>query len=422
MVIDKKMHDYGEEFIPKKEEAKAEPDKIEELLKKITMLPEKAAVPDEKIEDTLTIDKTLLNELPVWVLSDIAEKAGIYLKTGMRKEYAVDTISKSDKLTPSLVLKVLESQEETPVTRKVKDSLMKREKKAAVSKVKKEAEGTKEEPEDVAEEKPTVDKKILDDLTVLVLTEIAGKVKINLEAGMSKSEVVDAVSKSDKLTPSLVLKILNKQKETPKVEKAKEELMKLKATQKKKKPAKTSEEKTEEKIEEKPEKKPEEKVLKKPAEPAGKKPEEKALKKRSVSEEKVLKKPAEPTEKKSDEKITKKLAESTGKKPEEKITKKTAEPTLEKPSKPEPAKRAGSKSEEWNKNKVLILEQIASSPLIDVAKASGIDAEKTRSKYKIIHEMKNSGAVTPELVLDVLSKRIETPNIKKIKEEVSKYI
>jgi hypothetical protein len=183
---------------------------------------------------------------------------------------------------------------------------------------------------------------------------------------------------------------------------------------------------------------PEEKVLKKPAEPAGKKPEEKVLKKRSEPdekiakkpaeptgkkpEEKVLKKPAEPTEKKPDEKITKKIAKPTGKKLEEQITKKSAEPTLEKPSEPEPVKQVVSKSEEWDKNKVLILEQIASSPFIDIAKASGIAAEKTWSKYKIIHEMKKSGAVTPKLVLDVLSKRIETPNIKKIKEEVSKYI
>jgi len=401
MVIDKKMHDYGEEFIPKKEEAKAEPEKIEELLKKIISEPEKVSEHEKKIEDTLTIDKTLLNELPVWVLSDIAEKAGIYLKTGIRKEYAVDTISKSDKLTPSLVLKVLENQEETPGTRKVKDILMNLGKKAAVSKVKKEAEETKEEPEEVVEEKPTIDKKILDDLTVSILTEIAGKVKVNLEAGMSKSEVVDAVSKSDKLTPSIVLKVLNKQKETPKVEKAKEELIKLKAEQKNKKPAKTAEEKTEGKIGEKLEKKSGEKSLKKNSEP-----EEKILKKRSEIEEK----------------ITKKSPETTGKTPEEKITKKPAEPKLEKPSEPEPGKFVGSKSEEWDKNKVLILEQIASSPLIDIAKASGIDAEKTWSKYKIIHEMKKSGAVTPELVLDVLSKRIETPNIKKIKEEVSKYI
>jgi len=141
------------------------------------------------------------------------------------------------------------------------------------------------------------------------------------------------------------------------------------------------------------------------------------LKKNSEPEEKILKKRSE-----IEEKITKKSPETTGKTPEEKITKKPAEPKLEKPSEPEPGKFVGSKSEEWDKNKVLILEQIASSPLSEIAKAKGIDAEKTWSKYKIIHEMKKSGAVTPELVLDVLSKRIETPNIKKIKEEVSKYI
>ncbi len=81
------------------------------------------------------------------------------------------------------------------------------------------------------------------------------------------------------------------------------------------------------------------------------------------------------------------------------------------------------KSIEWDKYKLSILEQIiTTTPLVNIAKACGINAEKTWSKIKIIDELKKSENLTPELVFDTLSKGVETPRIKKIKEELNEFM
>lgn len=318
--IEKKMHEYEEEFIPKKE-----PGPEKKVVRKTKRAVKKK--PRKEVKE-LKIDKKLLNELTVVVLEDIAEKAGVELKTGMRKDDAVDAVLKSKKLTPGLILKALKKQKETPKIKKIKDGLVKLEKPAKKKPAKKKPARKKK-----AAKKPKtvkINKKLLNGLTIPVLNETAKKAKVDLETGMKKAEVVNTIFKSEKLTPSIVLKVLEKQKETPKIKKLKDEFMKL---DKKAKP-------------------------------------------------------------------------------------RTKKPARKKKAPPKKSK----KQSEWNKNKISIFEQTAIAPLKDIAEAAGIDVKKTGAKYKIINELKKSKKLTPSLVLDVLSTRIETPRIKKIKNEVSKYI
>jgi|GEM_PF-318046 len=312
--IEIKMHEYEEEFIPKKENEQ-EYEETKKPREKEVKKPGKVEKPKKEIKEKSKVDKELLNELDVWVLSEIAEEAKIKLATGMLKGEAVEIISGSKKVTPSLVLKVLDAQEETAKIKKARDVLLNIDK----GRVK---------PEKEIKEKSKINKKLLNELTLPILTEIAKKAKIEIKAGAKKGDVSGTIHKSEKLTPSLVLKVLEKQKETQKIKRVKDELLKSEEKEEKKKPAKK--EKT----------------------------------------------------------------------------------------KPEISK----KEIEWKKNKSSILGQTATPALIDIAYASGIDAKRTWPKYKIVNELEKSEKITPSLILDILAGRTETPRIKRVKEELMKYV
>ena len=75
--------------------------------------------------------------------------------------------------------------------------------------------------------KTNISKRILNKLTIPILNEIAKSTDVELKPGMKKWSIVNALYKSDKLTPGIILDILKKQKETTRINEVQKELMNI---------------------------------------------------------------------------------------------------------------------------------------------------------------------------------------------------
>jgi len=128
-----------------------------------------------------------------------------------------------EKLKPEVKAKIEEAVEEKP---KPEESLEKEGKKAEKPKIKPKKKATlppkKEKKEKVKE--PKVDRELLEEITVAVLSKIAKKARVVVASGMNKREIINAISESKKLTPNAVLEVLEKEKETAKIKKVKDAL------------------------------------------------------------------------------------------------------------------------------------------------------------------------------------------------------
>ncbi|ODS35911.1 30S ribosomal protein S3 [Candidatus Altiarchaeales archaeon WOR_SM1_SCG] len=126
--------------------------------------------------------------------------------------------------------------QKTPVIEKIKPAVKKIEGEEVIEekpgkkakpkpgKRKKEREEVKVKKEEVKVKEPEFDKKLLEDLTIPVLSKIAKKARVVVTSGMNKREIINAVGESSKLTPKAFLEVLEKEKETPKIKKIKDEL------------------------------------------------------------------------------------------------------------------------------------------------------------------------------------------------------
>jgi len=75
-----------------------------------------------------------------------------------------------------------------------------------------------------AAKEPKINDALLEDLTIPTLSKIAKKARVVVASGMNKREVINAIIESKKLTPNAVLEVLEKEKETSKIKKIREEL------------------------------------------------------------------------------------------------------------------------------------------------------------------------------------------------------
>lgn len=130
--ISKKVEPAVKEEVTEAEKGREEPEKkgekkVEEERrgkeKKAKAAPEKKETPKKEKAKEPKIDKKLLGDLTIPLLSKVAKKARVVVASGMNKREIIDSISESKKLTPAVILEVLERENETPKIKKIKDAL-----------------------------------------------------------------------------------------------------------------------------------------------------------------------------------------------------------------------------------------------------------------------------------------------------------